>query len=427
MSTHQAASDVIIVGGGLVGLSAAYHCAKAGAMVTCLEQDQLGGHQSLQNWGFARQQGRGPVELPMMKLANGMWRSLADELDADVGWVEGGNLAVYTTEEDETNYRRWLAHGEAQGIASSFVTPEAIRDLIPQWQRAVRGGLYAATDGHANPDKVVQAYISACRRAGVRLMSQTPATGLVVHGDRITGVQTTKELLTANHVVVAAGAWSRKLLSSVNLALPQNYVIGTVSLTSPVPPITTATVWGPGFSFRQRTDGRFVCALGGGGVVKLGIDTLAQTKKFLGAFRKNHKRFAVRPGPQIPAELKALARGGRACDAGPPRAAVDHRQPPLALSRLQQTLSGLGSTSIESSWAGVIDSTPDALPVVDGNVGIEGLVVATGFSGHGYGLVPALGPTIAALVEKTEPACDLTPMRFRRFADGDYTAPDAIL
>ncbi|MDV3123922.1 FAD-binding oxidoreductase [Mycobacterium sp. 21AC1] len=427
MSTQQTSSDVVIVGGGLVGLSAAFQCASAGAKVTCLDQHQFGVHQSMQNWGFARQQGRGPVELPMMKIANRMWRRLSDDLGADVGWVEGGNLAVYDTAQEEESYRAWLEHGRAQGVDSTFVTLDDVRQLIPAWRRPIRGGLYAASDGHADPQKVVRAYIAACEHAGVQLVARASVTNLVRRGDRLIGARTADQLFTADHVVVAAGAWSRKLLATAGIEFPQNYVVGTVSLTSALPPVTAATVWGPGFSFRQRADGRFVCALGGGGRVSVGVDTVAQVPKFFGAFRKNRKRFSLRPGRQIPAELKAMVRGGKAREVGPPNARVDRAQPGRALQRLQQTIAGLEAAVVEESWAGVIDSTPDALPVIDGDVGVGGLILATGFSGHGYGLTPAVGHVVASIVEEKPPICDLSLMRFSRFTSGDFAAPDAIL
>lgn len=425
---HAVHSDVLVIGGGLVGLAAAYALAREGASVTCVEAGQFGGHQSAQNWGFARQQGRGAAELALMRDANARWRRLSDELGHDIGWVEGGNLAVFDTPVQEAGYREWLTVGRAHGIDTRYVAPEEIPALVPGWKRSVRGAIYAREDGHADPHAVIRAYLEGCRREGVRLLAHTAATRLIRSGSRITGALTTDHAISAEKTVVATGAWSRQLLGTAGINLPQSYVIGTVSLTSRIRPLTEATVWGPGFSFRQRKDGRFVCAVGGGGLVKITADTVAQAPLFVSAFRKNWRRFTLRPSAHVFKELAALSKGPRAVrEAGPPAPRVRHSEPARALRELRRTLSGTEDAVVEDSWSGVIDSTPDGLPVLDGAPGPEGLTVATGFSGHGYGLVPALGPVIADVVKGQQPEFDLTAFRLERFAKSNFKAPDAVL
>jgi glycine/D-amino acid oxidase-like deaminating enzyme len=420
-------TDVAIVGGGLIGLAAALNLARRGAKVTVLDQGNFGEHQSMRNWGFARQQGRSPVELPMMQLANKMWQGLSDDLGMETSWVQGGNLAVFESQADEMKYHRWLQVGSEAGIETELVPESEIRSIIPSWQRAVRGGIYAPTDGHADPATVVKAYVASCENAGVTLMPHTPVTRLEKSGDRIVGLQTERQRIHASSVVVAAGSWSRMLLSTIGVNLPQNYVHGTVSLTTEAPPMTDVTVWGPGFSFRQRRDGRFICATGGGGTVDIGLDTIKQAPLFLGAFRKNWRRFKLRPARHLPLEARALLSGKRFRTIGPPAPRVDRRQPLLALQRLQQSLNGLGDLQVTESWAGIIDSTPDGLPVLDQDPTVGGLTIATGFSGHGYGLVPAAGHLVADLVQGGPTICDVSAMRLSRFTGGQYTSPNAIL
>jgi len=416
-----------VVGGGLIGLAIAHELGRDGAAVTVLEKDDFAQHQSSQNWGFVRQQGRSPAELPLMKLANSLWQRLSDDLGYDAGWTMGGNLAVFETQKQEAAYRRWLEIGQAAGIESRFVTGREAADLIPGWKREIRGGIFAASDGQADPEAAARAYVQACRKSGVSMHAHTPALALLTEEGKIRGVQTRTGTIQTSEVVLASGAWSRQILRQAGINLPQNYVHGTVSLTTPHEPVTRTTVWGPGFSFRQRRDGRFICAMGGGGLVDIGLDTIAQTTAFFGAFRRNWKKFALRPGRQIPQELRALLSGQPAASYGPPRARVDTRQPRLALKRLKDTVRGLEGLQIDRSWSGLIDSTPDGLPVIDNKVGIEGLTLATGFSGHGYGLVPAVGLVASELVQGKTPSEDLTAMRFGRFNDGDYVPPNAIL
>lgn len=421
-------ADVLIIGGGLVGLAASHSLARAGAKVICVDSGHFGEHQSSQNWGFVRQQGRGLGELDLMIEANKRWQELSDLLEQEVSWEKGGNLAVFDTPDEEESYRQWMREGRSRGIDTNYLDLDGIKQHIPNWKRSVRGGIFAGEDGHADPQTVVAAYIAACREVGVQLLADTPVRTLLRRGSTIIGAQTEAGILQAGTTVVAAGAWSRQLLSTAGIDLPQNYVVGSVALTTPVAPLTNATVWGGGFSFRQRRDGRFVCSVGGGGVVRLNTDSILQAPLFLSAFRKNWRRFALRPGIRPAKDLNAVIRGGQTIrEIGPPAARVRTSEPIRALKQLQQTLTGTENARLQDSWAGVIDSTPDTLPVIDAQGGPDGLVIATGFSGHGYGLVPALGPIICDLVLRSQSSFDLSNFRLDRFNAGAFKAPNAVL
>lgn len=420
--------DVLIVGGGLVGLASAHAIALSGASVVCVDAEGLGGQQSSQNWGFVRQQGRGAAELEMMKYANQRWQALGDTLEADISWTQEGNLAVFETATEEQGYRNWVELGRYHGVKTSYIEAAEISTIIPQWKRPVRGGIFAPEDGQADPHDVVKAYVHACQEAGVELLPYNPVKRLMRSGSKITGAQTGSHVINADTTIVAAGSWSRRLLGTIGVDLPQNYVVGTVALTSKLPPLTKTTVWGPGFSFRQRRDGRFVTTVGGGGLVKISADVINQAPLFMAAFRKNWRRFSLRPSARIGREMQLLIGGRhRLRELGPPTPRIQKSESRRALRELKRTLEGTKDVQLEDSWAGVIDSTPDGLPVIDGRPGPDGLIVATGFSGHGYGLVPAVGPTVADLAQNREPRFDLSAFQLSRFRGTNYKAPDAVL
>lgn len=427
MQIQDLQADVLVVGGGLIGLSSALSLARAGASVICVDADSFGTHQSAQNWGFIRQQGRGLAELDLMVRANAMWPQLSDDLGFETSWTQGGNLAVYDSAADEQRYQEWVRHGVEHGIETGFVTQDEVRNLIPAWKRRIRGGIFAPDDGHADPQTVIEAYVSATRKNRVKLLPNTPVQALRRRGSKIIGAETASGTISAETTVLAAGSWSRRLLGTVGINLPQSYVVGTVALTSPVPHITDTTIWGPGFSFRQRRDGRFVCAQGGGGVVRLTADAVSQAPIFLSAFRKNWKRFSIRLSSRLVTDVGNMMSGRRVRDSGPPSARVRKSEPRRALRNLKQTLSGVEEATIDDSWAGVIDSTPDGIPVIDGSPGPDGLVIATGFSGHGYGLVPAVGAVVSELVQTSTTSSDLTSFTLARFKAGKFRAPNAVL
>jgi glycine/D-amino acid oxidase-like deaminating enzyme len=424
----QENADVLVIGGGLVGLATSLELAERGAKVTCLEASHFGAQQSAQNWGFVRKQGRALAEIPLMLDAINRWSSLSDRLGRDVGWVQGGNLAIFSTVSEESNYRNWLASVSSFGIDSKVIGQKEITQIIPRWKRGVRGALFSPSDGHSEPSAVIEAYLFACRQAGVQLVQKAEVSRLLTRGSEVVGAKVGPHIFQAKVTVLATGSSTRKILGTIDVDFPQSYVTGTVSLTTPAEPITTSTVWGNGFSFRQRQDGRIVCTVGGGGVVRLGPDVVAQAPLFMGAFKKNWKRFAIKPTSSLVSELPQLLRGKAGLRSiGAPMASVRRSESVRALQKLQGTLAGLEDIRVEHAWAGVIDATPDGNPVIDGSPGPEGLILAAGFSGHGYGLVPTVGHIVADLVAGTGTNFDLQPFRLCRFATQDFKTPDSVL
>lgn len=421
-------SDVLVVGGGLVGLATALELTRLGAEVTCLEADHFGAHQSAQNWGFVRKQGRALAEIPLMLDAINRWSDLSEHLGSDVQWVQGGNLAVFDTADQEKNYQQWVTSVTEYGVDSTFLTQNEVAHKIPGWKRTIRGALFSPSDGHSEPSAVIEAYLQACRHAGVNLVSGAEVRHLLTRGSVVVGAKVQEKTYHADTTVLAVGSSTRKLLSTVDVNFPQTFVTGTVSLTTPVEPITKSTVWGNGFSFRQRQDGRIVCSVGGGGVVRLNPDMIAQAPLFFNAFKKNWRRFAIRPSFALATELPRILRGWPGIrSAGAPMPTVRRSEQINALHKLQKTLQGLDNTRIEHSWAGIIDSTPDGNPVLDASPGPGGLIVAGGFSGHGYGLVPTVGSIVADLVAYAKTHFDLHPFRLGRFASQDFSTPDSVL
>ncbi|HYY73644.1 MAG TPA: FAD-dependent oxidoreductase, partial [Solirubrobacterales bacterium] len=118
--------DVAIIGGGIVGLACAYALARRGASVSLFEKGRLGGEQSSRNWGFVRQQGRDPVEIPLMAESNRLWRQLETELEADIEWEQQGNLALAATEADLSRYEEAAALCRQFGIKTNLLTGEAV-------------------------------------------------------------------------------------------------------------------------------------------------------------------------------------------------------------------------------------------------------------------------------------------------------------
>ena len=426
------AFDVVVVGGGIVGTASAHHLAKSGLDVAIVERGEIGREQSGRNWGFVRQQGRHPVELPLMIESNRMWRSLESELGTDVEWVQGGNLALAADDEKLARFVEWQRVADEHGLKTLVLSPGEVRRRFPAMSGGFAGAMFTPSDGHANPEKVASAFADAARRSGASLFTGESAEEIVVDGGAVSGVRTEQRLLRASHVVCAAGAWSSRLLRRIGVNLPQRVVRATVAMSSPVPEVTRAGVWADGVSFRQRADGRIVFAAGARADYDLTLDVFRHLRHFLPNYWKNRALFRFHVGRALAADLAALMPGSeRRLHPFSIRHAVEPRPNTRRVERGKLAFSDLfpaaGPIVVERAWAGNVDATPDAIPVIDALDEPRGLVVATGFSGHGFALGPITGRLVSELVTEGKTSLDLHSMRLSRFAEGDLVPPRSVL
>jgi glycine/D-amino acid oxidase-like deaminating enzyme len=247
--------DAVVIGGGIVGASAAWYLVKKGLKPLLLEKGRIAGEQSSRNWGFVRLQGRDPFEVPLMIECNRMWQGLEAELGADLGWRMGGNIKIANNPATMAKYEGWLDVARQFQIRTRAVTPKEIADIVPGIHGDFVGGIFTENDGQAEPEKVTDAFAAAVRKGGGEIATGEAALSIETEGGRISGVATEKRFVPCDKVIVAAGAWSHRLLRPLGLDLPQLLVRASVALIAPVRPITACGVWSPHVGFRQRRDG----------------------------------------------------------------------------------------------------------------------------------------------------------------------------
>jgi sarcosine oxidase subunit beta len=379
VSPHQ--TDVVVIGGGISGAAAAYELARSGAKVALLEKGQLASMASGWTLAGVRQSGRHPAELPLAQAAVARWAELARELDADVEYRREGNLRLARTPEDAPVIQSIVAEQQALGLDLVFLSDNtAVREVAPALAETVLAASFCPTDGHANPVAAVQAFAAAAQRHGAEIRTETSATAITVAGGKVQGVHTDDGTIAADAVVVAAGVYTPRLCAPLGLDLPIE--IGHVSVvqTVAVPPLITQVlgVASADLALRQEIGGRV---------------------RFTGG------------GTPWPHELDALADGND--PVMPPAAHVA-----AALSRATEVLPALAAAPLARVWGGLLDMTPDALPVIERVPEVEGLVVVAGFSGHGFCLGPVTGEIVRDLVQRGTTAYPISPFRSGRFDHG---------
>jgi glycine/D-amino acid oxidase-like deaminating enzyme len=425
-------ADVVVVGAGIVGCAAAYYLVRRGVRVVVVERGSVPGEQSRKNWGFVRQQGRDPLEMPLVMEANRLWRGLEHELGADIEWVQGGNLALAADAERMARFERWLPVAREFGLETRLLRPRELDAVVPGLAGAWVGGLHTPGDGHADPEKATDAFARAAAAHGASLRLGCALQAVTTRAGAVAGVVTEQGEIRTPTVVCAAGAWSTRLARTLGLDLPQRWVRGTVARTTTAPRVTTCAVWGSDVAFRQRRDGSFTIAAGGALDHDVTLDSLRQLRFFLPNYWKNKALFRFHVGHPLLASLAAALPGSPArrrplvWDRG-----LEPRPNPAkvrrSLAALQRVLPSLPPLGIARSWAGYIDAAPDLVPVLGEVPQIGGLVLATGFSGHGFALGPIAGRLVAELIVDGKPSLDISGFRFSRFAEGAIGPPRNVL
>ena len=219
-------ADVVVLGGGIIGVATAYFLARRGVSVTLCEKGLIGAEQSARNWGWVRQMGREVAELPLAIESLRLWRGLDEHTGFETGFRQTGIAYLCATAREMEAYEAWLPHAHRHGIDSKLVTSSELEQLLPGIARRFAGALHTAGDGRAEPTKATVAIAKAAVRSGAQLLQQCAVRGIERQGGAISGVVTEHGTIKCSTVVVAGGVWSRLFLGNFDVDFPQLKISG---------------------------------------------------------------------------------------------------------------------------------------------------------------------------------------------------------
>jgi len=422
------AVDVVVIGGGVIGIATAWFLRRSGVSVLVCDKGRVAGEQSSRNWGWIRQQARDPAELPIVIESVNAWEAISRELDTDIGFTRQGVLYVAETEEELARHEQWLDTAAQHQLDTKLLSGSEIDALIDDKPGQWKGGMFTASDGRAEPFKAVPALARALRTQGGLIREGCAVRSVETRGGRISGVVTEHGRVGTQSVVCAGGAWSTLFMANLGVNLPQLTVRATVARTGPAPDVYAGNATVGEVAIRRRQDGGYTLASSNTNEHLIGADSFRHFFKFLPALSASARFIRLRFGEDLVDRLLP-ARRWRDDEQTPfEKTRVLNPTPSQqALRRMREGLSRrlpkLADLPFEEAWAGMIDVTPDVVPVMDEVRDYPGLYLATGFSGHGFGIGPGAGRVMADLVMGKPAVHDLSRFRLSRFSDGSPMQP----
>lgn len=418
-SDFPASTTVVVIGAGIVGLSAALSLAERGVPVVVLEKGRLAGEQSSRNLGWVRKTSRSAPDVPLAVAAQRMWDAMPERTGEDVGFRRAGIMFLARTEAQMAVHEAWMASVAGLDLDSRLLSAREIDALVPGGREKWQGGVYTPSDARAEPSLACSAIARAAMAKGAIIVENCAVRTLSLSGGKVSGIVSERGEIACDQVLLAGGLWSRRFLGNMGISFPTLPLVCSVMRTTPMDGPTEIAVGAPDFSFRKRMDGGFTITQRGRLDAPLTLDHLLIGLRFLDQFRTQRSALKIGFGGEFFRDL-ALGRRWGAKSVSPfekIRTMDPAVSAPLnaeAMRNLTAAWPVFEKAGIAEAWAGMIDVTPDSEPVISALPGVPGLTVATGFSGHGFGTGPAAGQLAADLLMGEPPIVDPSLYRFER-------------
>ncbi len=425
-------TTVVIVGGGIIGVCTAFFLARDGIQVVLCEKGEIAAEQSSRNWGWCRKMVRDARELPLAIEASRLWTDMNKMIEAESGYRRSGIVYLCRTEKDLAHRAAWLEQvGRPHQVDSRLLTRDQLAIIAPGIAGNWAGALSTPSDGRAEPSHAGPAIAQAARRHGAVLLTGCAVRSIETAGGRVCGVVTEKGPIACEQVVLAGGIWSRMFCANLGLRLPQLKVNSAVMRIDPVAGGPETSLGGPGFGLRKRLDGGYTVGNWSRNTVDIVPDSLRFFRDFLPLSWQHRREARLRLGgawlreAALPRHWKPDQRSPfervRIYDPVPSKPILEQ-----AKQRLVQAFPVMYYMRVTATWGGAVDITPDGIPVISAVDAIPGFFIATGFTGHGFGISPAAGKLMAQLVTGQTPVVDPAAFRYSRFSERPRPRPSPL-
>jgi sarcosine oxidase subunit beta len=363
---------VVVIGGGVIGTSAAFHLAEAGVEVVLVERAALGSGSTRRAAGGVRTQFSDVLNVEIAKRSLAAFRDFDRRPGWEIALKQVGYLFVLTRDSDVEAFEQSVALQNERGLGSRIVTPAEVRTLCPILAGDdILAGAFSPGDGHAAPEDVVQGYAVGTRAHGGHIEVGCEVLGIEVRGHDIAEVLTSRGAVRTSAVICAAGAWSRRCGAMAGVELP-------------VSPLRRQIL------FTEAIDGL--------------PDELPMTIDFASSFYFHREGPGLLMGMSDPNEQPGFS-----------VETTDDWIPDL-MEIVRRRAPRIADAGIRGGWAGLYEMTPDHNALIGEAAGVSRFLYATGFSGHGFLQGPAVGEILRDMFLRRDPFVDVTPLAADRFS-----------
>jgi glycine/D-amino acid oxidase-like deaminating enzyme len=330
------------------------------------------------------------------------------------------------------SFEEWVSVAGAYGIDSRLLDRDEVAKHVHGSSIAWAGAVLTESDGRAEPHKAAPAFARAAERAGASILTSCAVRGIETSGGKVSAVVTEHGAIKSSVVLCAAGAWSSLFCRSLGVAVPQLKVRGTVARTAPGDNVLAGNLFDESLGIRRREDGGYTVAHGAILQHPITPSTFRWSFKYIPALLQELKVLRPTFGKEFFEEL-SMPRRWSLDDITPfeKTRVLDPEPSQRVLKGIRRNIDRmfpqLADTPIVESWAGMVETSPDVVPMIDAIDTIPGFHIATGFSGHGFGLGPGAGTAIAGMLTGEESGIDIKPLRLSRFFDGSPIKPQATI
>ena len=378
--------DVVVVGGGVMGASAAFHLAEAGVSVLLVEKAELASGSTSKAAGGVRANFSDELNIAMGARSLDLLADFGTRPGQEIDLHRPGYLFALTTPEDVATFERSTELHHKFGVESRMLTPEEAQAISPLLNiEDVLAASFTPNDGYCTPESVVMGYASGARRHGATVVTNVEVTGITVEGDKIVSVQTTEGDVRTSAVINTAGAWSPQIGAFVGLDLPVTPYRRELLITEPL-----------GSEFDD---------LPANMPMTIDYSTSLYWHREGAGLLMGFSDKTVEAGFDFSRDPKFQEKLGE-----------------LAYERAPRLLD-VGVTN--GGWSGLYEVTPDHNAILGEWAGVSRFLYATGFSGHGFLQGPAIGEILRDLYLGKEPFVDITPLSADRFASGGELRPES--
>jgi glycine/D-amino acid oxidase-like deaminating enzyme len=421
-------AKVVVIGAGVTGLASACELARRGAEVTIIEKDHVGFEASSRNMGAIGVLGKHAAEIAAASV--GDWAELNNRFGREMGFVQRGRLYVAHDRTDLHMIEEMTQHANEQDLDVVMLSAEEVKKRFPFVQVETMGAAFSSKDAQVEPERVVAVFRQMAIDLGVEIREQTLVRGIDVRSGKVAAVQNETGELRCDLVLLTAGVWAYRLLDRVGIHIPFQVLELFHGQTTPQPPVCDIFLRGPDYGARQTQSGA-VRFSGGYRILgvrhALALHDLRDIRVWGPRLWQRRAAVQLRLEPslnmfEIRSALRLAPVAPKGFDPRVPMGYIGEK-----FRRLKEVLPSLANAGIASAWGGLIDLTPDLLPVLGAIDSISGLFVAIGFSGQGFGASPVIGRLMADVMFEQVPDIDLEPYHWSRFRNGNVAMPKHLM